>query len=43
VPEREAALQQSRIQTLTLADLPTLGGTPKKAAASKAEAVAVES
>jgi phosphoglycolate phosphatase-like HAD superfamily hydrolase len=31
-PEREAALQQSRIQTLPLTDLPTLGGTPKKAA-----------
>jgi phosphoglycolate phosphatase-like HAD superfamily hydrolase len=43
VPEREAALQQSRIQTLTLVDLPTLGGTPKKVAASKTEAVAVES
>ena len=37
--EREAALQQSRIQTLTLTELMTLGGTPKKAAASKSEAV----
>ena len=37
VAERETALLQTRIQTLTLADLPTLGGTPKKAAASKSE------
>jgi hypothetical protein len=40
-PEREAALQHSRIQTLMLADLPTLGGTPKKTAA-KVEATPVE-
>jgi phosphoglycolate phosphatase-like HAD superfamily hydrolase len=40
VAEREAALQQSRIQTLALADLATLGGTQKKAAASKTEATA---
>jgi hypothetical protein len=39
--EREAALQQPRIQTLTLADLPGLGGTPKKAA-SKTEPVTAE-
>ena len=40
VAEREAAQQQSRIQTLTLAELPTLGGTPKKTAvASKGEPV----
>jgi phosphoglycolate phosphatase-like HAD superfamily hydrolase len=43
VAEREAALQQSRIQTLALADLPTLGGTQKKTAASKSEPVSVES
>ena len=41
VAEREAALQQSRIQTLALADLPTLGGTQKKAAASKIEAIEI--
>ena len=40
--EREAALLQSRIQTLPLADLPSLGGTPKKTAA-KVEATPVES
>ncbi|WP_310418869.1 HAD family hydrolase [Chamaesiphon sp. OTE_8_metabat_110] len=39
VAEREATLQQSRIQTLALADLATLGVTVKKAAASKTEAV----
>ncbi len=42
VAEREAALQQSRIQTLALADLATLGGTQKKTAASKTEAAAVD-
>lgn len=41
--ERESILQQSRIQNLQLADLPTLGGTPKKTAASKSEPVSVES
>jgi phosphoglycolate phosphatase-like HAD superfamily hydrolase len=40
--EREAALQQSRIQTLSLADLPTLGGVAKKAAASKSDPTPVE-
>ncbi|PSB58867.1 HAD family hydrolase [Chamaesiphon polymorphus] len=42
--EREAALQQSRIQILSLADLPTLGGNPKKAtvAGSKGDLSAVE-
>ncbi len=39
VAEREAALQQSRIQTLALTDFATLGGTTKKATASKSEAV----
>jgi hypothetical protein len=34
--EREAVLQQSRIQLLTLADFPTLGGEAKKTAVSKA-------
>jgi phosphoglycolate phosphatase-like HAD superfamily hydrolase len=40
VAERESAQQQSRIQLLTLADLPTLGGEARKTAASKAAAVA---
>jgi hypothetical protein len=40
ISDRESALQQSRIQTLTLADLPTLGGTQRKtAAASKSDPV----
>ena len=39
VAERESALQQSRIQTLALADLPTLGGEAKKTAASKTAAL----
>jgi FMN phosphatase YigB (HAD superfamily) len=38
VAERESALQQSRIQTLALTDLPTLGGEAKKTAASKTAA-----
>ena len=33
--ERESVLQQSRIQLLTLADFPTLGGEAKKTAAGK--------
>jgi phosphoglycolate phosphatase-like HAD superfamily hydrolase len=41
IAEREAALQQSRIHTLALGDLPALGSTTKKAAASKSEAVAL--
>jgi phosphoglycolate phosphatase-like HAD superfamily hydrolase len=41
IAEREAALQQSRIHTLALGDLPALGSTNKKAAASKNEAVAL--
>jgi phosphoglycolate phosphatase-like HAD superfamily hydrolase len=41
IAEREAALQQSRIHTLALSDLPALGSTTKKAAASKSEAVAL--
>ncbi|WP_295621412.1 HAD family hydrolase [Chamaesiphon sp. GL140_3_metabinner_50] len=36
--ERAAALQQSRIQTLALADFATLGGTAKKGTAGKTEA-----
>jgi phosphoglycolate phosphatase-like HAD superfamily hydrolase len=36
--EREAAIGQARIQTLSLVDLQTLGGTPKKSAASKSDA-----
>ncbi|MFM2302755.1 MAG: hypothetical protein RLZZ135_158, partial [Cyanobacteriota bacterium] len=35
VAERETALQQSRIQTLSLADFPTLGGEVKKTAVGK--------
>jgi phosphoglycolate phosphatase-like HAD superfamily hydrolase len=42
VAEREAALQQSRIQTLALADLPTLGGTQKKTAASKGDVAKID-
>ncbi len=37
--ERESALQQSRIQLLSLADLPTLGGETKKATANKSLAM----
>jgi phosphoglycolate phosphatase-like HAD superfamily hydrolase len=40
--EREAALQQSRIQILSLADLPTLGGTVKKTAATASKGNAGE-
>ena len=36
--ERESLLQQTRIQTLSLADLPTLGGEARKTAASKVAA-----
>jgi phosphoglycolate phosphatase-like HAD superfamily hydrolase len=42
VAERESAQQQTRIQLLSLAELPTLGGEARKTAASKVAAAAVE-